>query len=511
MFELSLAFKYLIPRKRQLSASIISLLSIGVIALVVWLVIVFFSVTIGLERLWTEKMVALTAPLRVLPTEHYIDSYYFQVDAASLESDYTHKSLSEKLATQISDPYDPEIDPELPIGLPAPDLDENGELRDLVKLAFQAAATVGVPRDYEITVANLKLELIRPFSRDPHTFLSQASFLLSFDPHNPDLHRSLLPIEEEDRQNLQLQLSLQGRRSANILLEKSDDGYLLPKDGESYGVLIAQHFRDSGVKIGDRGYLSYHTPTASNIQEQRISIHVAGFYDPGIIGIGGKMVLIDKTITSLVRAGRKQQDDISTMGINVWIDDYRKADAAKEKINAELQRLGISKQWRVETYKEYEFTKVILQQLHSDRNLFSLIALIIILVACSNIITLLILLVNDKTKEIGVLRAMGATAGSIALIFGLCGLAMGIAGSLIGATLALLTLRFLNPIVDAMSALQGFDAFNATFYGETLPNALSGEALASVMVATALLSLFAALVPAVKAALLKPATVLRSE
>ncbi len=511
MFELRLALKYLIPRWRQLSVSIISLLSIAVIALVVWLVIVFFSVTNGLEKGWTEKMIALTAPLRVSPTEKYVNSYYFQADRVSVASDYTYKSLSEKLATTLSDPYDPDLDPELPYGLHEPDRDSKGEVRDLAKLAFQAASEVGVPREYEMSIANLKLELIRPGTAEPHTHLSQASFLLSFDPHNPTLEKSLLAPTQDDLTNQERQLALQGRPSEDLSIVKEPDGYRLPRDGSSYGVLIARHFRENGVNLGDRGHLSYHTPTASNIQEQRLPIHVAGFYDPGVIGIGGKMVIVDRQITSLVRAGRQQQDDITTMGMNVWIPDYKQADTAKAALETKLKALEIDSYWKVQTYKEYDFTKSIIQQLQSDKNLFSMISVIIILVACSNIITLLILLVNDKKLEIGILRAMGATAGSIGLIFGLCGLIMGATGGLVGAALAAITLHYLEPLIALMSALQGFDAFNETFYGDVIPNALSGEALLFVLIATSALSLVAGLIPALKAALLKPASVLRSE
>ena len=89
MFELSIARKYLTPRWRQLSVSIISLISILVIALVVWLIVVFFSVTQGLEKSWINKLIALTAPVRVVPTEAYYQSYYYQIDGLSASSDYS--------------------------------------------------------------------------------------------------------------------------------------------------------------------------------------------------------------------------------------------------------------------------------------------------------------------------------------------------------------------------------------------------------------------------------------
>src|SRR5438445_12722145 len=110
MFELSVAFKYLIPRWRQLSVSIISIISILVIALVVWLILVFFSVSNGLEKIWMEKLTALTAPVRLTPTQAYYQSYYYQVDSISEHSQFTQKSIQEKRESAISDPYNPDID-----------------------------------------------------------------------------------------------------------------------------------------------------------------------------------------------------------------------------------------------------------------------------------------------------------------------------------------------------------------------------------------------------------------
>ena len=47
------------------------------------------------------------------------------------------------------------------------------------------------------------------------------------------------------------------------------------------GVVLPKSFRDAGILLGDRGTLSYVSPTASVIEEQHIPIFVAGFYDPG--------------------------------------------------------------------------------------------------------------------------------------------------------------------------------------------------------------------------------------
>ena len=149
MFEFSVACKYLLPKKKQLSVSLVALVSIGVIALVVWLVVVFFSVTAGLEKSWVQKLTLLTAPVRITPKNAYYQSYYHKVDAISMQSDYRPKSFQEKLVSSFSDPYDPEQDEEIPTSWPERDLDPQGALKDLVKLAHQGIEEVG--QNFDVT------------------------------------------------------------------------------------------------------------------------------------------------------------------------------------------------------------------------------------------------------------------------------------------------------------------------------------------------------------------------
>lgn len=488
MFELSIAFKYLTPRWRQLSVSIISLISILVIALVVWLIVVFFSVTYGLERSWIGKLIALTAPIRITPTEAYYDSYYFQADAISSGSEFNYKTIGEKLASAKSDPYDPDIDEEPPQEWQKPIYNSDGTLKDLVKEAFAAITPLsGISaKDYEVSVATLHINLQRN-EESVGKSLHQASFIGSYDPDNKDLAKTML--------------ALNGADSANLSLKKQS----------SEQIYLPRSYRDTGVLAGDSGYLTYTVPTASSMQEQRIPVHVAGFYDPGIIPMGGKLVLTSPEITSALSAAQHQEQATFSNGINVRFADLERAPAIKNKLQAAFEASGIAPYWKIETFREYEFTRDVLQQLRSEKHLFSLLAAIIIIVACSNIISMLIILVNDKKVEIGILRSMGATSGSIALIFGTCGFFMGLAGSLAGIIAAVFTLRNLDPLIRFLSNLQGYDMFNPIFYGEKLPAELSYETIVVVMVSTGVVSLIAGLVPAIKACLMRPSAILKAE
>jgi lipoprotein-releasing system permease protein len=675
MFELSVAFKYLVPRWRQLSVSIISLISILVIALVVWLIVVFFSVTHGLERGWINKLIALTAPIRVTPTEEYYNSYYYLIDSISQDSGYTSQTIGGKLASQVTDPYDPDYDQEIPLYWAKADLDGNGNQKDLVKLAFQVIQDVNgtTSNEFETTITTLKLKLGKDaFLADPDDsesdprMLSQTIYLSSFDPSNPNLPKTMFPVSLDDVNNLMrtaetalhtepgqgkelfkevlktvipigfktppegwqirhellpddcklhvcalksndhilavyipnkpgempISNSIPGilKKNADVCtlcFDEEDDiamapwtplliagdipiqtkidsdsanitrnsmlnaqfsvqGILLstqigindlpidrfqisnsssqfwvfndilpdslpihPQWGDA--ILLPKSWRESGALVGDRGYLSYQTPTASSIQEQRVPVYVAGFFDPGILPMGGRVLLANHAIVSMIRSGNPTDPSPLSNGINVRIEDLDDAESVKSQIENGFREAGIERYWKVQTYREYEFTKDFLQQLRSERNLFTLISMVIIIVACSNIVSMLIILVNDKKMEIGILRSMGATSQSIAIIFGTCGVIMGLIGSVLGIGLAILTLQNLQILIDFISRMQGFEMFNPAFFGDTLPNEVSFEALAFVLTSTALISLIAGVVPAVKASLLRPSAILRSE
>lgn len=519
MFELSIARRYLFPRWRQLSVSIISSVSILVIALVVWLIVVFFSVKDGLESGWIDRIVALTAPVRLTPTEEYYKSYYYLADSISSESDYTSKTIADKLASPTSDPYNPEEDEEIPSTWPKPEKDPSGHLIDPVKTAFAITSTVPDAHnlqvnDYETASGNIIISTSGHAAAEGQKshYLEQVVYIGSLDNNTPAIVKALFPLTPEDAGNMAKKFPRVD--ASSIVVTNSDDGKSLtwPAAGRNGSpILLPKAFRDAGALVGDQGYVSYYSPTPSSVQEQRLPIFVAGFYDPGIMPIGSKYILAPKSLVAEIRGSIAGEDAPISNGINVRFDNIKDAGKVKEELRKAFEEAGIGPYWKIETYQEFEYTKDLIQQLDSEKNLFSLISLIIIIVACSNIISMLIILVNDKKMEIGILRSMGATWVHIAAIFGVCGMVIGATGSLIGIAAAMVTLRYINELVGFMSSVQGHDMFNPVFYGSILPSQMSMEALFMVFVATAVVSLLAGIVPAIKASLLRPSAILRAE
>lgn len=490
MFELLVAFRYLIPRRKSLSTSLVFLLSVGVISLVVWLVLVFLSVTSGIERNWLQKLTSLHAPIRVAPSERYYSSYYYHADALSAASNYTLKTIGEKAEALRSDPYSAENDAELSFHR---DLLPDGTLRDPVKELYAIFSEMQLPyQDYELAGALLRLNV------NQGAVLSQMSYLLSLTERNPGFSSLLLPLSDEEKTFPHAEIR--------------DGSCYLPRLSYAEPVLLPKAYRDMGVHVGDRGSIHFAAPGVGSSQEQRTSIQVVGFYDPGLFSMGGRCVIVPHTLTRTIHAATQtfSPDGMPANGVFVWCNLDR-AEQVKAKIEEKLSDAGLLSFWNVSSYKDFEFSKELLQQFRSDRTLFLFIAILILFVACCNIISLLVLLVQDKKKEVAILAAMGASRTSLASIFGFCGLVTGVLSTILGTFAALFTLRHLDVVVSLLSALQGHSAFQPIFFGKTLPNQLSKEALIFICIATPLLSLLAGLIPAFRASRVQPAVALRQE
>ena len=684
MYEFFIAFKYLLPKRKHLARSLISILSIFVISLVVWLAVIFLSVTTGIEKNWLKKLTSLNAPIRITPTNEYFSSYYYQIDNISSLSTFSTKSIKEKYLATFSDPYMNDVDMEIPSFMPKADRYKNGNFIDPVKEAykiFQTNNLIQNYQDYEISGALMRLMLLRQnanddllsFNRESISFLTQMYYLLSICENNPNLKSLVLKPSINDLNNIlfhikspkkdavedmpttksenttflenflenieikkvqtqidflinlslfskdkayfakpifnngkikyllltnkkdsstgeiqfiendfffsfkdktyvlkenhkiylentltfnvvnhfknfekleqnfidiesdNLEIPLSGRinfeklkiADANIFTEFSKkpktiplwayfiDGKINLPENDFYGtgILLPKTAKDNNVFLTDSGYLSYAVSSATSTTEQRLPMYVAGFYDPGVLPIGSKCLIVPQKLTSIINLASAtfSPDGSPNNGFFVWTKDLNNIDLVKENLSKNFEKKQISKFWNIETFKDFEFSKDLMQQFHSDKIIFMLIAIIIIIVACSNIISLLILLVNDKTKEIATLQAMGATKKSIATIFGICGIFMGCIGSLIGTAFAIITLKNLNVLVSLLSKIQGHDAFNVAFFGKNLPNDISVEAIIFVLILTPLISLVAGLIPAIKASLLKPAEILRQQ
>ena len=147
-----------------------------------------------------------------------------------------------------------------------------------------------------------------------------------------------------------------------------------------------------------------------------------------------------------------------------------------------------------------------------ERNVMFLILLLIILVAAFNIITGLIMLVKDKSRDVAVLRTMGATRAMIMRIFFMDGAFIGIIGTTLGLIIGLLFCDNIENIRQLLQRLSGRDLFSSEIYFlSQLPAKVDSTEVALVAAVTLVLCFLATLYPAWRASKFDPAEALRYE
>ncbi|MGH7043045.1 MAG: lipoprotein-releasing ABC transporter permease subunit [Acetobacteraceae bacterium] len=147
-----------------------------------------------------------------------------------------------------------------------------------------------------------------------------------------------------------------------------------------------------------------------------------------------------------------------------------------------------------------------------EQNVMFVILTLIILVAAFNVISSLIMMVKDKTRDIAVLRTLGAGRGAIMRIFLMCGASVGVIGTATGTALGIAFTLNIDRIQDLVTRVTGVDVFNPEVYYLThLPARLDWGEVVRVVVMALVLALLATLYPSWRAARTDPVEALRSE
>jgi lipoprotein-releasing system permease protein len=255
------------------------------------------------------------------------------------------------------------------------------------------------------------------------------------------------------------------------------------------GAVLADKLK---LSVGDSAMLMVVGGRQSDVRQlpRMHRMKVIGLFDTGMHQYDGTMGFMRMhQLQSLVGVA-----DLAT-GLEVRVKDPDQVELVSEKI---LSTLG------------YQFWVNHWKQMH--RNLFSMLALqkimmyviltLIIVVAAFNVSSALIMMVREKTKDIAILKAMGATQASLRKIFLGKGMVIGTVGISLGVAAGVL-------VCEILARYQFIELPGDVYFLTTLPVQIKFADLGAIVLGTLLICIFASVYPAKQAAKMNPVDAIR--
>ena len=275
-------------------------------------------------------------------------------------------------------------------------------------------------------------------------------------------------------------------------------------DFQGKGVLIGTRMAQRlGLRLGDELNLISPRTVATPFggMPRQVSFPVVGLFEVGMFEFDSSLVFMPfDTAQAFFQTG-----DAAT-AIEVDVTDPQNVKAIRGEIGSIIADRGVVlTDWQ-------QTNSTLVGALDVERNVMFLILTLIILIAAFNIISGMVMLVKDKSRDIAILRTMGATRGMILRIFMMTGASIGIVGTVIGFVLGLAFATNIESIRQALQALTGTQLFSAEIYFlSKLPADVVWSDVVSVVGLSLVLSFLATLYPAWRAARLDPVEALRRD
>lgn len=256
------------------------------------------------------------------------------------------------------------------------------------------------------------------------------------------------------------------------------------------------------VNPGDDVIIS--TVTAGRPPEPvRINATVVDMFRSGMNEYDTSIVLMN--INELQKSRGMHLDD-SITSIHIKLKDY--ADAPK--VIAALERSFPPGQVTIKTWEEKQ--GLLLSAVEVETAILNVLLFLIITVAGFGILAIFYMIVVEKTRDIGILKSLGASSNGVMSIFLSYGLGLGIVGSLAGVAIGLLFVRYINQIEDGLSWITGRKVFDEKiYYFFEIPTSVSPMMVVSVAFGAISIAVLASILPARRAARLHPVRALRFE
>lgn len=192
--------------------------------------------------------------------------------------------------------------------------------------------------------------------------------------------------------------------------------------------------------------------------------------------------------------------------IQISLHNYADADEVVKRLRAAFPPGAVS----VSTWEAKQ--GLLLAAVEVETAILNVLLFMIITVAGFGILAIFFMIVVEKTRDIGILKSLGASSSGVMSIFLSYGLGLGVVGSAAGVTIGLLFVRYINEIEDVLSQITGRKVFDEKiYYFPEIPTQVNPVMVAWVAVGAIGIAVLASVLPARRASRLHPVRALRYE
>ncbi|MBN1479811.1 FtsX-like permease family protein [candidate division KSB1 bacterium] len=281
-----------------------------------------------------------------------------------------------------------------------------------------------------------------------------------------------------------------GELNIAIVEVEQEDGSTRQLPGIVLGFNLADRLM---VTVGDQVILaSFEDVTRVGQMPQMMQFVVTGYFETGLFEFDDNMAYI-----SIVSAQKLFRMNNKVSGIGIKLDHYENANTVEQILDEEL-----GYPYRVLTW--YDLNQNLFAWMKIEKWAAFIILSLIIMVAAFNIISTMIMVTMEKTREIGILKSMGATSRGIQRIFTFEGLFVGVLGTVMGCL-------FGFALCWAQLRYKFFALPNDVYIIDWLPILMKWTDFTIIAVAAILITYSAAVYPASRAAKLDPVASIRYE
>lgn len=381
---------------------------------------------------------------------------------------------------------------------PASPATDDPETKDLAEPEFQFAPLPDVVPDLDVVHAADAIPT-------GETSESDGGAASNGMPGKPEIHR-LDPFDPHAKHRPKVNLEdlfdpMRDQHSGIILGLAISERKMHSGDGELKDIYL--------VRPGDDVQIMFPT-VGSNAQPVSENCTIVDFYASNMHEYDSSFAFMSLSELQKIRGMVDPMTGQATVStIQIKLKDGADLDAVRDKLIAQFP---IEEGWNYDIRTWQDTQRPLLSAVKMELTILNILLFLIIAVAGFGILATFFMIVVEKTKDIGILKALGAPSRGVMSIFLGYGMSLGTVGTGAGIILGLLFVRYINEIADLVAWVTGQEVFDPTiYYFSEIPTIVSPFMVTWVGLGAILIAVLASVLPALRAARLHPVEALRYE